>query len=82
MNVVSSKELEFTTLALVSDGVDSAVLEFSNAPVLGLHAFKQSELTATEYEAVEPDTERNVTLQAILENLSVNSSALFADYNA
>lgn len=82
MNVISSKELEFTTIAKVSDGTDTAILEFANAPVLGVHPFKPSDLSDEEYEALEPDTEKNLQMQIILENTSVNMSALFASYNS
>ena len=82
MNVISAVATEFATFAKVSDGTDTAILEFSNTPVLGLHEFKQSTLTDEEYEDMNPDTERIIDLQVALENTSVNMSALFASYNA
>lgn len=82
MNVISAIATEFATFAKVSDGTDTAILEFSNAPILGLHQFKQSTLSDEDYEALEPSTDRILELQIALENTSVNMSSLFTSYNA
>lgn len=82
MNVISAVATEFTTFAKVTDGTTTAILEFSNSPVCGLHEFKESALTNEDYEAMSPDTERVLDLQVALENTSVNMSTLFASYNA
>ena len=82
MNVISAVATEFATFAKVSDGTDTAILEFSNTPVLGLHEFKRSALTEEEYDAMQPSEDRILELQIALENTSVNMSALFASYNA
>lgn len=82
MNVVSAVAQEFATYAKITDGTETAILEISNTPVLGLHEFKQSTLTEEEYEALSPSTERVLEMQIALENTSVNMSALFASYNA
>jgi len=81
MNVISATAQEFSTFAKVSDGTDSVILEFSNTPVLGLHEFKRSALTEQEYEDLNPDTERILELQAILENNATTFTALFTSYN-
>jgi hypothetical protein len=82
MNVISAVATEFATFAKVSDGTDTAILEFSNTPILGLHEFKRSVLTDEDYEALGPSTDSILELQIALENTSVNMSSLFASYNA
>lgn len=81
MNVISATAQEFSTFAKVSDGTDSAILEFSNTPVLGIHPFTVSHLTEQEYKDLNPDTERILELQAILENNATVFTALFTSYN-
>ena len=82
MQVISASAQEFVTFAKITDGTDTVILEFSNTPICGIHEFKRSALTEEEYEDLNPDTERILDLQVILENNATNFTALFTAYNA
>lgn len=82
MNVISVKLLDFTMICKVTDGIKTSILEFKNEPVLGMHPFTESKLTEAQYDAMEPDVERQADLQIALDATRSTLTDLFNSYNA